>query len=74
MTIPDYAVVITLNNEQRPRTDVRVRKAALLAIDRQEAIDVLTQGYGEPGSNMHGKRGILIGSARQAWQQLLASN
>ncbi|MBI2909034.1 MAG: ABC transporter substrate-binding protein [Chloroflexi bacterium] len=46
------------HNQRKPWTDIRVRKAAHLAIDRQKAIEVLDQGYGELGSHMPGKWGI----------------
>ncbi|MBI2906514.1 MAG: hypothetical protein HYX92_02530 [Chloroflexi bacterium] len=50
--------LLILNNEQQPWADVRVRRAALLAVDRPRAIDVLAHGFGELGSNMPGKWGM----------------
>lgn len=49
---------LAFNTLQAPWTDVRVRRAADIAIDRQKAIEVLGNGYGEVGSNMPGKWGI----------------
>ncbi|MBI2907218.1 MAG: ABC transporter substrate-binding protein [Chloroflexi bacterium] len=49
---------LVFNTEQKPWSDIRVRKAAHLAIDRQKAIDVVAQGYGEQGSHMPGEWGI----------------
>lgn len=49
---------ITLNTSQKPWSDIKVRKAASLAIDRQNAVKVLAQGYGEIGSHFPGKWGI----------------
>ncbi|MBI2907639.1 MAG: ABC transporter substrate-binding protein [Chloroflexi bacterium] len=46
------------HNQRKPWDDIRVRRAAHLAIDRQRAIEVLDQGYGELGSHMPGKWGI----------------
>ncbi|MBI2908236.1 MAG: hypothetical protein HYX92_11365 [Chloroflexi bacterium] len=47
-----------MHNQRKPWSDVRVRRAAHLAVDRQKAITVLEQGYGELGSEMPGKWGI----------------
>ncbi|MBI2906515.1 MAG: ABC transporter substrate-binding protein [Chloroflexi bacterium] len=49
-----YALMV-FQSEQKPWTDIRVRQAASLAIDRQKAIDVLAQGYGELWSSFPGK-------------------
>ncbi|MBI2907661.1 MAG: ABC transporter substrate-binding protein [Chloroflexi bacterium] len=47
-----------MNTTEKPWSDIRVRKAVHLAIDRQNAIIVLGEGYGQVGSNMPGKWGI----------------
>ncbi|MBI2907629.1 MAG: hypothetical protein HYX92_08250 [Chloroflexi bacterium] len=49
---------LTLNTQQAPWTDARVRKAVHLAMDRQIAIDVLGGGYGELGSFVPGTWGV----------------
>ncbi|MBI2910239.1 MAG: ABC transporter substrate-binding protein [Chloroflexi bacterium] len=47
-----------LNTTEKPWNDIRARKAVHLAIDRQKAIDVLGEGFGEIGTNMPGEWGI----------------
>ncbi|MBI2907710.1 MAG: hypothetical protein HYX92_08660 [Chloroflexi bacterium] len=47
-----------LNTAEKPWTDIRVRRAVHLGLDRQKAIDVLSQGYGEMGSYFPGKWGV----------------
>ncbi|MFH1487183.1 MAG: ABC transporter substrate-binding protein [Chloroflexota bacterium] len=49
---------ILLNTQEKPWTDIRVRKAVHLAIDRQAAIEVLSRGFAEQGSYMPGKWGV----------------
>lgn len=59
---PDKAVIqsgpgytfgsVTFNTTQGPWTDIRLRKAASLAIDRNAALQVLLQGHGVIGGSM----------------------
>jgi peptide/nickel transport system substrate-binding protein len=39
------------NNQRAPFTDARVRRGLTLAIDRQEIIDALLRGHGEPATS-----------------------
>jgi peptide/nickel transport system substrate-binding protein len=39
------------NNQRAPFTDARVRRALTLAIDRQEIIDALLRGHGQPATS-----------------------
>ena len=41
--------VLWMNTEKKPWDDIRVRKAAWLAIDRQAAIKILAEGDGTLG-------------------------
>ncbi|MFH1485391.1 MAG: ABC transporter substrate-binding protein [Chloroflexota bacterium] len=59
MSYPSYSHGnFILNVREKPWDDIRMRKAVHLAIDRQKAVDILAQGYGEVGSHMPGKWGI----------------
>ncbi|MFH1485938.1 MAG: ABC transporter substrate-binding protein [Chloroflexota bacterium] len=49
---------IMMHAQHKPWSDVRVRRAVHLAIDRQTAIKVLEHGYGDVGSHMPGQWGI----------------
>ncbi|MBI2908810.1 MAG: ABC transporter substrate-binding protein [Chloroflexi bacterium] len=49
---------LIINTQQQPWSDVRVRQAVHLAVDRQAAISVLEQGYGQLGSNFPGEWGV----------------
>jgi peptide/nickel transport system substrate-binding protein len=40
------------NNEREPFTDPRVRRALAMAIDREQIIDALMFGYGQPSAGM----------------------
>ncbi|MBI2908413.1 MAG: hypothetical protein HYX92_12270 [Chloroflexi bacterium] len=79
-TLPQATVVpypancvdnLVLNTLERPWSDVRVRKAVHLAIDRQKAIQVLGEGHGDLGSNMPGKWGLSREELEQmpGWRQ-----
>ena len=51
--VPSYSYSnILLNSSRAPFDDIRVREAVSLAINRQEALDVLRQGFGVTGSLM----------------------
>jgi len=52
-TVGTLSRVIYLNARVKPWDDPRVRLAASLAVDREEAVRVLTQGNGAVGSMMH---------------------
>ncbi|MBI2907711.1 MAG: ABC transporter substrate-binding protein [Chloroflexi bacterium] len=59
MSYPAFSrTEIMMQNKQKPWDDVRVRRAVHLAIDRQLAITVLEQGYGELASHFPGDWGI----------------
>jgi len=40
------------NNQREPFTDARVRRALAMAVDRQQMIEALLQGFGAPASGM----------------------
>jgi peptide/nickel transport system substrate-binding protein len=46
LTKPLYTLQLMLNNARAPLTDVRVRRAISLALDRQEMVKALTLGQG----------------------------
>ena len=40
--------IVAINNKKRPLDDVRVRRAIACAIDRQQVIDGVAEGFGKP--------------------------
>ncbi|MBI3826067.1 MAG: ABC transporter substrate-binding protein [Candidatus Rokubacteria bacterium] len=46
------ALTMEMNATRKPWSDPRVRQAASMAIDRKEAVDVMTDGAGEPSGMM----------------------
>jgi peptide/nickel transport system substrate-binding protein len=46
------ALTMEMNAARKPWSDPRIRQAASMAIDRKEALQVMTDGAGEPGGMM----------------------